>query len=150
MRRPFDSLSNTEVSRQAHYREYLDQVKCLYLQLDNLLDRMRTAGIYDDAAIIIHGDHGARIVMNDPTADNRRSLTQRDLTDGFSTLFAMKLPGKAGRYDRSPRPLEGLLAMFVFEAGLTSAKIMPEDSAPYVYLTSGDENFVRTPYAPPN
>jgi hypothetical protein len=111
---------------------------------------MRAAGIYDEAIILIHGDHGSRIVITDPTSENRQALTKQDLQDGFSTLFAMKLPGKSGGYDKSAWPLERLFAKFAFEAGLTPTNNLPERSKPYVYLTTDDDKeFVRIPYFPP-
>jgi hypothetical protein len=137
-------------SRAEHYQQYLEQLQCLYLKLDDLFDQMRTAGIYDDSIIVLHGDHGSRIVMTEPTAENQHALTKQDLVDGFSTLFAMKFPGKPGGYDRSPFGLEQLLAKFAFEAGLTPANRLDEKSDPYVYLTAdGDKKFVRVPYSPP-
>jgi hypothetical protein len=112
---------------------------------------MRAAGVYDDSIIILHGDHGSRIDMNDPTPKNQHALTNQDLVDGFSTLFATKIPGKLGGYDKSPSPLEQLFANFVFQAGLTPTNIRPGKSEPYVYLTAGsDSDFIRIPYVPPN
>ncbi|HXV84978.1 MAG TPA: hypothetical protein VEG60_34470 [Candidatus Binatia bacterium] len=143
--------TNTAASRKERYQQYFQQLECLYLRLDELFDRMRAAGIYDDSIIVLHGDHGSRIVMTEPTAENQHALTKRDLVDGFSTLFAMKLPDKPGAYDKSPWPLEQLFAKFAFEAGLAPTNILPEKSEPYIYLTGGsDKEFVRIPYVPPN
>jgi hypothetical protein len=112
---------------------------------------MRAARIYDDSIIILHGDHGSRIGINEPTSKNQHTLTKQDLVDGFSTLFAMKLPGRPGGYDKSPWSLEQLFAKFVFEAGLTPTKILPEKSEPYVYLiTDQATDPIRIPYVPPN
>jgi hypothetical protein len=142
--------TNTIVSRKERYQQYLEQLECLYLRLDELFDRMRAAGIYEDSIIILHGDHGSRIVMTEPTLENQLALTKQDLVDGFSTLFAMKLPGKQGGYDASPWPLEQLFAKFAFEAGLTPTNVLPEKSEPYVYLTAEDhKEFIRIPYISP-
>jgi hypothetical protein len=119
--------------------------------LDELFDRMRAAGVYDDSIILLHGDHGSRIVMTEPTAENHHALTEQELVDAFSTLFAMKVPGKPGGYDKSPRPLEQLFAEFVFEAGLIPTKIIPKNSEPHVYLmTDHAADPIRIPYTPPN
>jgi hypothetical protein len=142
--------NNTTVSRKQHYQEYFEQLRCLYLRLDGLFHQMRAAGIYDDSIILIHGDHGSRIVMTEPASENRQALTKQDLQDGFSTLFAIKLPGKSGGYDKSAWPLEQLFAKFSFEAGLTPPNNVPERSNPYVYLTTDDDGeFVPIPYIPP-
>jgi hypothetical protein len=143
--------TNTVISRKERYQQYFEQLGCVYLRLDELFDRMRTAGVYDDSIILLHGDHGSRIVMNDPTPKNQNALTNQDLVDGFSTLFAMKIPGKVGQYDKSPRPLEQLFAKFVFEAGLTATNLRPEKSKPYVYLiTNHAADPSRMPYVPPD
>jgi hypothetical protein len=143
--------TNTIASRQERHKLYFEQLGCLYLRLDELFDRMRAARIYDDSIIILHGDHGSRIGINEPTSKNQHTLTKQDLVDGFSTLFAMKLPGRPGGYDKSPWSLEQLFAKFVFEAGLTPTKILPEKSEPYVYLiTDQATDPIRIPYVPPN
>lgn len=143
--------TNTTDSRRERYGLYFQQVECVYSKLDKLFDRMRATGIYDDSIIIIHGDHGSKIVITDSISENRHLLTKQDLVDGFSTFFAMKLPGKPGRYDNSPRSLEQLFAKFVFEAGLSPTNILIEKSEPFVYLTSDSvTDFIRIPYAPPN
>jgi hypothetical protein len=142
--------TNTIESRKERYQQYFEQLECLYLRLDDLFDRMRAAGIYEDSIIVLHGDHGSRIVLSEPTLENQLTLTNQDLVDGFSTLFAMKLPGKQGGYDASPWPLEQLFAKFAFEAGLSPTNFLPEKSEPYVYLTAGDDNeFIRIPYISP-
>jgi len=143
--------TNTIASRQERYKLYFEQLGCLYLRLDELFDRMRAARVYDDSIIILHGDHGSRIGINEPTTKNQQALTKQDLVDGFSTLFAMKLPGRPGRYDKSPWSLEQLFAKFVFDAGLTPTKMLPEKSEPYVYLiTDHATDPIRIPYVPPN
>jgi hypothetical protein len=143
--------TNTITSRQKRYQLYFQQLECLYLKLDELFEGMRAAGIYDDSIIILHGDHGSRLVLIEPVSKNQHALSKQDLVDGFSTLFAMKMPGKSGGYDASPWPLEQLFAKFAFEAGLSPRKILSEKTEPFVYLTAGpDEEFIRVPYTPPN
>jgi hypothetical protein len=143
--------TNTPASREERYKLYFEQLQCLYLKLDALFDRMRAAGVYDESIIVLHGDHGSRIFINEPTSKNQHVLTKQDLVDGFSTLFAMKLPGKSGGYDKSPRPLEQLFAQFAFEAGLIPTNILSEKSDPYVYLmTDNAADPIRIPYIPPN
>jgi hypothetical protein len=128
--------NNTIETRKERYQLYFQQLECLYLKLDRLFDRMRAAGIYDESIIVVHGDHGSKIVITDSIAENQHALSKRDLVDGFSTLFAMKLPGRRGGYDSSPWPLEQLFARFVFDVGLSSNEIAFEQSEPYVYLTA--------------
>jgi len=143
--------TNTIESRKQRYQQYFEQLQCLYLRLDELFDRMRAAGVYDDSIILVHGDHGSRIVLTEPTLETRPALTRQDLVDGYSTLFAMKVPGETGGYDKSPRPLEQLLETFAFEAGLTSTKTSSKTAEPYVYLIAdGDKQALQIPYLSPH
>jgi hypothetical protein len=139
--------NNTIETRKERYQLYFEQLECLYLRLDELFDRMRSTGIYDDSIIVLHGDHGSKIVITEPIAENRHALAKQDVVDGFSTLFAMKLPNRPGGYDSSPWPLEQLFARFVFEAGLSATEIAADQSEPYVYLTEAqDTALVRSLY----
>jgi arylsulfatase A-like enzyme len=145
----FDYPANTIASRRERYQQYFEQLRCIYRRLDELFDQMRAAGIYDNSIILLHGDHGSRIVMTAPIPINQQALGKQDLVDGFSSLFAMKLPGKPGGYDKSPWPLEQLLARFVYEAGLTPNNLLPGKAEPFVYLIADEKQEVsRIPYVP--
>ncbi|MFO1305218.1 MAG: hypothetical protein U1F54_15920 [Burkholderiales bacterium] len=96
--------------RVDRYSYYFQQLQCLYTELDRLFTLMKAADIFDDAIIVVHGDHGSRIVRHEPTSDNAALLTDDDFKDAFSTLYAVKTPGRRGGYDRTIRPLEELLA----------------------------------------
>ena len=68
---PFrEGMHNTEDSRKTHYQEYFKQVRCIYMKLDELFEKMEHAGIFENAVIAIHGDHGSRIVKREPTIEN--------------------------------------------------------------------------------
>ena len=119
--------------------------QCLYVKLGQLFERMQAAGIYDDSIMILHGEHGSRIVLTEPVAKDKEALNKQDIIDGFSTLFAVKLPGVHGGYDNSPRPLERLLEEVVSESVVPA--IGREESEPFVYLNSGyRKKMVRVQY----
>jgi hypothetical protein len=90
---------NTILSQTKKYKMYFQQVKCLNIQLQKLFNSMRSSKIFDNAIIIIHGDHGARIQLRRPTYANRNDLTPEDLLDSFSTIFAVKAGGEKIEYD---------------------------------------------------
>jgi len=127
---------NTDASRKEHYQLYFRQVQCLYVKLERLFERMQAAGIYDDSIIVLQGDHGTRIVMNDVTPKYRDALKEQDLVDAYSTLFAVKVPRIHGEYNSSPRPLEGLLAEFVSEHVASSSLNLTLGQSEFVYLKS--------------
>lgn len=133
--------------RASRYHLYLEQVQCLYRKLDDIFDRMRPAKIFDDSIIILHGDHGSRLGLRDPDAQARTLLNPTDLGDAFSTLFAVKLPGKPAGYNRAVRPIETLLA----EALDVPPEFLPPNfsgqAEPFIYLFAGDgKDQVRVPY----
>lgn len=122
------------------YRLYFEQMDCMLTLLDNLLDRLQQAGKLDDSIILVHGDHGSRLAIRDPTVD-AMPLTDSDLLDYFSLLYAVKMPGSPALYDVTPRPVEDLLIQSlrlpVSPKGPVSAGPAPH----FVFL----RNFVGSP-----
>jgi len=96
-------------SRAKHYAYYFDQLNCLYKRLEDLFERMKATEIYENSVIVLHGDHGSRIVLTKPTHENKERLTPQDLVDGYSTLFAFKYPRSLASYHTEVQPLEQLL-----------------------------------------
>ena len=128
---------NTERSRKEHYQRYFKQVQCLYTWLEDLFERMQVAGIWENSVIIIHGDHGSRIMREELSIQNEAQLSKADMLDGYSTLFAVKLPGKQSVYHSKPLPLEYLLHANVVNLFSKNQKPVLL-SSPFVYLESED------------
>ena len=141
----FDSLCNIRIplfdwktrftnssaeSRTVLYSLYFEQIHCTMRRLRKLFDYMKAAGIFDDTTIIVHGDHGSRIVVTEPNAANKKNLSKEDLADGYSTLFAAKKPSLTTGYDAQMRPIEEIFQQVVNSSG--SAGPPPEEH--YVYL----------------
>ena len=133
------SIRNSDKSRGKRYQLYLEQIDCLYEKLNQLFEKMKAAGIFDNSIIIIHGDHGSRIVRTEPTIQNEAELSKPDLWDGFSTLFAVKLPGQKGFYDPRAYPLEYLLQVNILSY-ISKNQEAVQLTVPYVYLKSEDPN----------
>ena len=88
-----DGVDNTPASRERRLALYGEQVRCLMRQLDGFFERLDSLGQLEPAIVVLHGDHGSRIVLRRPEGSaNVDSLTRQDLLDGFSTLFAVKAP----------------------------------------------------------
>ena len=130
-------VPNTKDSRETHYREYFKQIQCVYLKLDELFKRMEHAGLFENSVIIIHGDHGSRIMKTEPTIENEQTLSKQDIVDGYSTLFAVKFPKQVGYYDTQTFPIEFLLQEKVVKP-LLGEKVSAPPSAPFVFLQSED------------
>ena len=140
---PLHSKFNTEDSREQRYSRYLEQMKCTRSKLELLFSRMRAAGRFANATIVIHGDHGSRIYLTEPKSRNAESLDVRDYLDSFSTLFAAKAPGLAPGYDKTWAPVSQLLGQLAGAGGLPS----DTELLPRVYLEgSDDEDWVELPW----
>ena len=121
---------NTDASRARRYPLYLDQVECVSARLDALFSGMPD---FDEATIVVQGDHGSRIDRGPPHVANREVLTGADYLDGFSTLFAVKQPDRAPRYDRRVVPIDLLLAAVMGEEELPPPG---ETKGPRVFLAA--------------
>jgi hypothetical protein len=105
------SLNDVE-TREVLYRLYLEQVECTQKKVEELFERMKSAGVFDEAIIVVHGDHGSRVSRFGPGDDR---ATPADFVDLFSVLFAVKMPGQDAGYDRRLLPLDALLKSVVQE-----------------------------------
>ncbi len=105
-----DEAINTTGSRIERYQAYFAQVRCMKRQLQGLFDSLRAAGRYDEATIIIHGDHGSRISIWNPEVAVGERLSDRDIIDNYATLYAIKRPGLAPAYDPTARSIQALFA----------------------------------------
>ncbi len=108
------SAVNTPDSRRERYQAYFDQVRCAYELLAGFFDELKQAGLYDDATIIVHGDHGSRIGIHDPWPQTRSLLSEDDLFDYYSTLYAVKRPGVEPRYSREQRSIQAMFSEHFF------------------------------------
>lgn len=112
---PFDPaapapFANTPASREARYEMYFDQVRCTHHKLAAIFDAMAAAGVFKDATVIVHGDHGSRIPLLMPTAQTAARLSKSDFIDNFSALFAIRTPARAAGRNQSQRSIQSLFA----------------------------------------
>ncbi len=111
-------LKNTEQTRAQRYQKYLAQMQCLHTRLERVI-----ANIPETAVIVLHGDHGSRINVIPTTARYVDQLNDADLVDSFSTLMAIRIPGKLGTTINGWIPLANFL-----EAAAESQQAGPEDN----------------------
>ena len=102
---PWPQKNSPESWRQ-NYQRYVDQVFCLHRELGTLLRVLRETSTFEDATVILHGDHGSRIVKFPPNYANLDRLDRDDFIDGFSTFFAVHVPGLAPGYDSALTPIQ--------------------------------------------
>ncbi len=95
------------------YRAYFKQVRCNKLKLQQLFTSMKNAGKFENSIIIIHSDHGSRIAENEPVYAESHTVSSRDIQDGFSTLFAIKIPGEPASYDPDVKSLNKIFFQYM-------------------------------------
>jgi hypothetical protein len=78
-----------------HQELYYAQTLCTYRQLDLLFEALDASGRFDDATVIVHGDHGSRISRSQYI----EHMSADDLIANHATLFAVKKPGVQPGYD---------------------------------------------------
>ena len=127
----------TAEDRSVRYDQYLRQMECLYVRLDELFQGMQSSGVFGDSIIIVHGDHGGRLGLGLPTFKEQDQLTPADYADGLSTLFAVKLPGKAGGYDPSLYSINELFVQTLGKAVGKAPSLSAPRGKPFAYLFNG-------------
>jgi hypothetical protein len=88
--------------------------------------------VFDRAKVIIHGDHGSRLYLTEPTVDNRDELRKSDYVDSFSTLLAVKASGLEPKYDEHIVALQDALAAVAHDQPLD--ELSRRANQPYVLL----------------
>jgi arylsulfatase A-like enzyme len=130
MVRPSVLSPNTATTRARRYPYYFAQIRCQQTLLDRLFNAMKEAGVWNDAIVIVHGDHGSRILQNLAVNKNAARLTPEDLRDAFSTLFVIRSARQEAAVMREPQPLQRLLS--------AAFGILMSDSPPKAYLRAGN------------
>lgn len=95
--------------RAEAYREYLPQLICAQRWVGEMLEAVRKLGVYDDATIVVHGDHGSRL-GEQPYFVTGSTPSGRDLLDHFSTFLAVKAPSQSPGVDERPTEIQAAFA----------------------------------------
>jgi phosphoglycerol transferase MdoB-like AlkP superfamily enzyme len=137
----FASPRNTPESRGKRYILYLEQSRCALSQLTRFFDQLREIGIYDRSIVLVHGDHGSTIFETMPTIQNEEKLIGNDYLDGYSTLFAIKMPHDEFQTHENSVSLSVLIHNFA--SGITGKNLPEPDPDPFVYLPGRDKTLKR-------
>lgn len=109
--RPLRKYVDPQAFRAHNYERYLEQMRCMYTKLGELLDTIENADALKDAVVILHGDHGSRMTLREPSVGNWASLSRAEIVDNFSTLFAVRAPAIGAGYDRRQIAVQRLLGI---------------------------------------
>jgi hypothetical protein len=130
--------------RALRYPLYLEQVGCAQQRVGELLDAIDANPAARGAWVVVQGDHGSRITTTRPSPSSARELSAADLSDGYSTLFAVRKPELEPRYDRRVLPIEALVPAALSQKALPSAASWAQP--PYVVLADQGDR-ARRPLA---
>ena len=103
-------IRNSAAMRAARYERYVEQVRCTHLLLAEVFAALRAAGRFEDATIIVHGDHGSRISQREPISSLADELSEDDIRDNYATHFAARLPALSPGYRQDKRSIQALFA----------------------------------------
>jgi hypothetical protein len=100
---------------------------------------------FEDAVVIIQGDHGSRIMITPPMYDYYTLASTRDYLDSYSTLLAMRGPRIPSGVDSTRASIQEVISLltqsdFAWPGPVTAAP-------PFVFI-AGDpgEHMRREPY----
>lgn len=103
-------LGSTPQGRRQRYVRYFEQVRCLYKKMDEFLQRLAKAGVLENAVVVLHGDHGSRIVEWDQPEPSRDNI------DKLSTLFAIRRPEEPAGYDPRQASVQTLFSQLLLKS----------------------------------
>jgi hypothetical protein len=121
-------ITNVPEGRAARYAAYFQQVVCTERKIQRLLDAIPPA-LRDEAIVVVHGDHGSRITLVDPTTVTNAIQSLSDYADAFSTMFAVRSRGIESGYDTRMTPITCLLRTLV-DSGFQSTSGIEACSSP--------------------
>jgi hypothetical protein len=110
---------NTEESRALRYRAYFRQLRCAQRLIVKLATMLSNSDRYQDATIVVHGDHGSRIALTPASEQYASQLTSQDIKDHYSALFAIRAPGLESGYDVTQRSIQALFAEHLLKRPLS-------------------------------
>tara|TARA_Y100001934_G_scaffold246255_1_gene305127 strand:- start:185 stop:547 length:363 start_codon:yes stop_codon:yes gene_type:complete len=110
-------------------------------KIGTLFEVLKGSGRFEETTFIIHGDHGSRINLFEPSAANAAAMQREDFIDAYSTLFALKAPNIPAGAD--PRMLA--LPQLVRYAASGDPAALSKKVPPVIYLADEDEGFVAVP-----
>ncbi len=93
-------------------RTYIEQDRCALRKLDELIRAFEQSPGGRAGIIIIHGDHGSRIMRVPPVTDVTGQFKDDDVIAAHATLFTVRGPRTRPRYDETPQAITALLRSF--------------------------------------
>jgi len=135
----YGRVGNSEKSQYMRYEKYAENAKCALAELGALFKTLKDAGLYEQATIVVHGDHGGSLYLYAPSIKNTELMSFGDLRESYSVLFAVKYPHGKFSVDEQTVSLNVLMARTI--AGITGLSqeqlgisVLSEDK-PFIYMS---------------
>lgn len=120
--------------RRELYRLHFGQATCASRDVFALAESLERRDAMSDTVILVHSDHGSRIVIRDYETTNPPGYGQSDAArDWRGSFIAVRIPGVEGRVIDTPVRLDKLYANLLdhdFRA-LDFEKLRPLEDSPY-------------------
>ncbi|MSQ03550.1 MAG: hypothetical protein EXR71_16955 [Myxococcales bacterium] len=133
------AVENNTAERLARYDKYLSQSLCTQALVGELVDVLKASPDWQDAVVLIHGDHGSRVTRHAPTGRNLTKLTPQDHRDSFSTFLAIKSPLVPAGVSEVPVAIQDALSLVLDGKE-------PEPAQAEVYIRMGKGRLDRVPF----
>lgn len=140
--RHIEGNGNPDAIRRGKQANYLEQAACTHKKLKEFFEAMAREGVWENATVLIFGDHGSRIYARMLYEEQKGRLldlneaTARDLVELFSNFLAVKKPGWAAGYVLEKTPTAGVLLDLV---NFTPLEETPPEKFLKIYLASQDQ-----------
>lgn len=115
--------------RRRYYASYLRQAECILRRTGALFERLSREDWWNDALVVVHGDHGSRI----SSGSSYESMVERDYLDNFGTFFAVRGPDIEPGVDCRQMSLPQMFRYFMKRGDVPQ----PDDPAPVVVTSAG-------------
>jgi len=122
----------THQSREIAFSRYGEQVQCVLSELAQIFDTIAKNPNLDKAVVLIHGDHASRL----STQKRESQMTDRDIIDNFSILFAARSPMQSAGSSNDMVALDMLLKHYLGDDAKT--KLSSAGIEPYIYMDKGN------------
>lgn len=122
----------TRQDREKAYSRYGEQIKCVLSELAQIFDTIAKNPNLDKAVVLIHGDHASRLSVQ----KRGPQMTDRDIVDNFSILFAARSPMQNAGSSSDLVALDMLLKHYLGDDA--KAKLSSAGIEPYIYMDKGN------------
>ena len=128
--------------RARRERDYAEQMRCVLSRIERVVAALGRSPAGERAVVIVHGDHGSRIVDTEPVVGSDAS--PRDFAMTYSTLFAVRAPGIAPGSEPGRAPVAHLLG----DLAKSHFRRAPQANSGDAHVLLADDQWVPRQKAP--